>query len=97
MEPLPDTQSLFTSSRPLWLSPRQVMFVPVNPTCEDYAKKVSPAPRSDPPPTQTRGSIKWSCVFVSLWSVSQLGRRHDSVMHSWMDSCSLLQLLNEKE
>uniref|UniRef100_A0A8C5BWU6 threonine--tRNA ligase n=1 Tax=Gadus morhua TaxID=8049 RepID=A0A8C5BWU6_GADMO len=24
---------------PLWLSPRQVMFVPVNPTCEDYAKK----------------------------------------------------------
>uniref|UniRef100_A0A8C5CWU5 threonine--tRNA ligase n=1 Tax=Gadus morhua TaxID=8049 RepID=A0A8C5CWU5_GADMO len=34
--------SLFTSSRPLWLSPRQVMFVPVNPTCEDYAKKVSP-------------------------------------------------------
>lgn len=27
--------------RPLWLSPRQVMFVPVNPSCEDYAKKVS--------------------------------------------------------
>lgn len=28
--------------RPLWLSPRQVMVVPVNPSCEDYAKKVSP-------------------------------------------------------
>ncbi|XP_035760778.1 threonine--tRNA ligase 2, cytoplasmic-like [Neolamprologus brichardi] len=25
---------------PLWLSPRQVMLVPVNPSCEDYAKKV---------------------------------------------------------
>uniref|UniRef100_A0A6Q2XFG1 threonine--tRNA ligase n=1 Tax=Esox lucius TaxID=8010 RepID=A0A6Q2XFG1_ESOLU len=25
---------------PLWLSPRQVMFVPVNPTCEEYAKRV---------------------------------------------------------
>ncbi|XP_003976334.3 threonine--tRNA ligase, cytoplasmic isoform X1 [Takifugu rubripes] len=25
---------------PLWLSPRQVMVVPVNPSCEDYAKKV---------------------------------------------------------
>ncbi|XP_061100842.1 threonine--tRNA ligase 1, cytoplasmic-like [Conger conger] len=25
---------------PLWLSPRQVMLVPVNPTCEEYAKKV---------------------------------------------------------
>ncbi|CAL8350034.1 unnamed protein product [Merluccius merluccius] len=25
---------------PLWLSPRQVMFVPVNPSCEDYAKKI---------------------------------------------------------
>lgn len=29
------------STRPLWLSPRQVMLVPVNPSCEDYAKKVS--------------------------------------------------------
>lgn len=28
------------STRPLWLSPRQVMLVPVNPSCEDYAKKV---------------------------------------------------------
>lgn len=28
-------------SRPLWLSPRQVMFVPVNPTCEEYAKRVT--------------------------------------------------------
>uniref|UniRef100_A0A8C8F600 threonine--tRNA ligase n=1 Tax=Oncorhynchus tshawytscha TaxID=74940 RepID=A0A8C8F600_ONCTS len=26
---------------PLWLSPRQVMFVPVNPTCEEYAKRVT--------------------------------------------------------
>uniref|UniRef100_A0A3Q2DYR6 threonine--tRNA ligase n=1 Tax=Cyprinodon variegatus TaxID=28743 RepID=A0A3Q2DYR6_CYPVA len=26
---------------PLWLSPRQVMLVPVNPSCEDYANKVS--------------------------------------------------------
>uniref|UniRef100_A0A8C7H9I6 threonine--tRNA ligase n=1 Tax=Oncorhynchus kisutch TaxID=8019 RepID=A0A8C7H9I6_ONCKI len=25
---------------PLWLSPRQVMFVPVNPTCEEYAKRM---------------------------------------------------------
>uniref|UniRef100_A0A3P9NR26 threonine--tRNA ligase n=1 Tax=Poecilia reticulata TaxID=8081 RepID=A0A3P9NR26_POERE len=25
---------------PLWLSPRQVMLVPVNPSCEDYANKV---------------------------------------------------------
>uniref|UniRef100_A0A8C9Z371 threonine--tRNA ligase n=1 Tax=Sander lucioperca TaxID=283035 RepID=A0A8C9Z371_SANLU len=25
---------------PLWLSPRQVMLVPVNPSCEDYAKRV---------------------------------------------------------
>uniref|UniRef100_H3D2Z9 threonine--tRNA ligase n=1 Tax=Tetraodon nigroviridis TaxID=99883 RepID=H3D2Z9_TETNG len=25
---------------PLWLSPRQVMVVPVNPACEDYARKV---------------------------------------------------------
>uniref|UniRef100_A0A4W6G5J5 threonine--tRNA ligase n=1 Tax=Lates calcarifer TaxID=8187 RepID=A0A4W6G5J5_LATCA len=25
---------------PLWVSPRQVMLVPVNPSCEDYAKKV---------------------------------------------------------
>uniref|UniRef100_A0A3P8ZNK9 threonine--tRNA ligase n=1 Tax=Esox lucius TaxID=8010 RepID=A0A3P8ZNK9_ESOLU len=25
---------------PLWLSPRQVMFVPVNPTCEEYAKRL---------------------------------------------------------
>uniref|UniRef100_A0A7N6B0N9 threonine--tRNA ligase n=1 Tax=Anabas testudineus TaxID=64144 RepID=A0A7N6B0N9_ANATE len=25
---------------PLWLSPRQVMVVPVNPSCEDYAKRV---------------------------------------------------------
>ncbi|KAJ7994942.1 hypothetical protein DPEC_G00254760 [Dallia pectoralis] len=25
---------------PLWLSPRQVMFVPVNTTCEDYAKRI---------------------------------------------------------
>ncbi|XP_061622285.1 threonine--tRNA ligase 1, cytoplasmic, partial [Phyllopteryx taeniolatus] len=25
---------------PLWISPRQVMVVPVNPSCEDYAKKV---------------------------------------------------------
>ncbi|XP_036399389.1 threonine--tRNA ligase 1, cytoplasmic-like [Megalops cyprinoides] len=25
---------------PLWLSPRQVMLVPVNPACEEYAKKV---------------------------------------------------------
>ncbi|KAM9766213.1 threonine--tRNA ligase 1, cytoplasmic [Menidia menidia] len=25
---------------PLWLSPRQVMLVPVNPSCEDYAKKM---------------------------------------------------------
>ncbi|XP_030620634.1 threonine--tRNA ligase, cytoplasmic isoform X1 [Chanos chanos] len=25
---------------PLWLSPRQVMLVPVNPSCEEYAKKV---------------------------------------------------------
>ncbi|TNN48477.1 putative threonine--tRNA ligase 2, cytoplasmic [Liparis tanakae] len=25
---------------PLWLSPRQVMLVPVNPACEDYAKRV---------------------------------------------------------
>ena len=28
-------------TRPLWLSPRQVMLVPVNPSCEDYAKRVS--------------------------------------------------------
>lgn len=26
--------------RPLWLSPRQVMVVPVGPTCEEYAEKV---------------------------------------------------------
>uniref|UniRef100_A0A8C5CIP5 threonine--tRNA ligase n=1 Tax=Gadus morhua TaxID=8049 RepID=A0A8C5CIP5_GADMO len=26
--------------RPLWLSPRQVMVVPVGPTCEEYAQKV---------------------------------------------------------
>ncbi|TKS69764.1 putative threonine--tRNA ligase 2, cytoplasmic [Collichthys lucidus] len=25
---------------PLWISPRQVMLVPVNPSCEDYAKRV---------------------------------------------------------
>ncbi|KAM9825952.1 threonine--tRNA ligase 1, cytoplasmic [Syngnathus typhle] len=25
---------------PLWISPRQVMVVPVNPSCDDYAKKV---------------------------------------------------------
>ncbi|XP_043991480.1 threonine--tRNA ligase 1, cytoplasmic isoform X1 [Gambusia affinis] len=25
---------------PLWLSPRQVMLVPINPSCEDYANKV---------------------------------------------------------
>nr|XP_061796086.1 threonine--tRNA ligase 1, cytoplasmic-like [Nerophis lumbriciformis] len=25
---------------PLWISPRQVMVVPVNPTCEEYARKV---------------------------------------------------------
>lgn len=36
------------SSRPLWLSPRQVMVVPVNPSCEDYAKKVSPRYLLDP-------------------------------------------------
>lgn len=29
--------------RPLWLSPRQVMVVPVGPTCEEYAQRVSPA------------------------------------------------------
>lgn len=28
-------------ARPLWVSPRQVMLVPVNPSCEDYAKKVN--------------------------------------------------------
>lgn len=28
-------------SRPLWLSPSQVMVVPVGPTCEEYAQKVS--------------------------------------------------------
>uniref|UniRef100_A0A6Q2YW30 threonine--tRNA ligase n=1 Tax=Esox lucius TaxID=8010 RepID=A0A6Q2YW30_ESOLU len=28
---------------PLWLSPRQVMFVPVNPTCEEYAKRFTEA------------------------------------------------------
>lgn len=28
------------STRPLWLSPRQVMLVPVNPSCEEYAKRV---------------------------------------------------------
>lgn len=33
--------SVCPSIRPLWLSPRQVMLVPVNPSCEDYAKKVS--------------------------------------------------------
>lgn len=30
----------FSPCRPLWLSPRQVMFVPVNPSLEDYAKEV---------------------------------------------------------
>ncbi|KAI3371994.1 hypothetical protein L3Q82_006866 [Scortum barcoo] len=29
-----------TFVRPLWLSPRQVMVVPVGPTCEEYAQKV---------------------------------------------------------
>lgn len=29
------------SSRPLWLSPSQVMIVPVGPTCEEYAQKVT--------------------------------------------------------
>lgn len=33
--------SVRPSTRPLWISPRQVMLVPVNPSCEDYAKKVS--------------------------------------------------------
>lgn len=37
-----NTGDMSPSSRPLWLSPRQVMVVPVNPSCEDYAKKVSP-------------------------------------------------------
>lgn len=27
--------------RPLWLSPRQVMVVPVGPTCDGYAEKVN--------------------------------------------------------
>lgn len=27
--------------RPLWLSPSQVMVVPVGPTCDDYAEKVT--------------------------------------------------------
>lgn len=34
------TQPLF-AFRPLWLSPRQVMVVPVGPTCDEYAEKVS--------------------------------------------------------
>lgn len=34
-------ESAFVCFRPLWLSPRQVMVVPVGPTCEEYAQKVS--------------------------------------------------------
>lgn len=33
--------AVFLPNRPLWLSPCQVMLVPVNPSCEEYAKKVS--------------------------------------------------------
>lgn len=29
-----------SSLRPFWLSPRQVMVVPVGPTCDEYAQKV---------------------------------------------------------
>lgn len=29
------------SHRPLWLSPHQVMVVPVGPTCDEYAQRVS--------------------------------------------------------
>lgn len=35
------TQPMFHAFRPLWLSPRQVMVVPVGPTCDEYADKVS--------------------------------------------------------
>lgn len=34
------TTHLCLFNRPLWLSPRQVMLVPINPSCEDYANKV---------------------------------------------------------
>lgn len=36
-----ESQRLVFGFRPLWLSPRQVMVVPVGPTCDEYAEKVN--------------------------------------------------------
>lgn len=63
-------RSVRPSTRPLWLSPRQVMLVPVNPSCEDYAKRVSlPLLCLD----RILVWLYWSefryCMYDALWSM----------------------------
>lgn len=55
------------SIRPLWLSPRQVMLVPVNPSCEDYAKKVGVPPHWPHVGMITFFVWHWALFFYTLF------------------------------
>lgn len=54
-------------TRPLWISPRQVMLVPVNPSCEDYAKRVNlPLPHFDHNQQKSREYLSVILVFFQV-------------------------------
>ncbi len=69
------------STRPLWLSPRQVMLVPVNPSCEDYAKEVSPPLLPIPQLT----TFKYNFINKS-WHLDLCNSHHQSPNESFFSS-----------
>uniref|UniRef100_A0A672ZB31 threonine--tRNA ligase n=1 Tax=Sphaeramia orbicularis TaxID=375764 RepID=A0A672ZB31_9TELE len=59
---------------PLWLSPRQVMVVPVGPTCDEYAHKVTPTSADPLPLLHTTVDVDAGCTLNKKIRNAQLSQ-----------------------
>lgn len=70
--------------RPLWLSPNQVMVVPVGPTCEEYAQKVNPDHSYYGPHSRSKNKNKSYIELIKVLAKNKelrpMGQSHDQII-----------------